>query len=118
MTYTADHASALREIMDAGASVTFTKVDTTYSASDDTHTVTESALGAYAVQIGDDARRYAELSMAVERSITLLVATNTYGDKPEVGSTVSWGGDTYTVRDAAHIAPDGTAIVSRVYCER
>ena len=114
MSYATSHASALKLVTSKGTSVTFTKVTTDYDGETDTHTTTSATVTGKAVRVRGRARTYEALGLIESKAPTLLFAPDTYGSEPVLGSTLSWGGTTYTVRDVEPVAPDGTAIVARV----
>lgn len=114
MTYTADHASAYTDVKAAGTAVTFTR---TQIATDQRAASTVSTAG-YAIQAAADPKQYEALGLAAHNAVTLLFVPTTYGETPSLSATCSWGGVTYTVRSAVPLAPDGTAILSRVVVAR
>lgn len=118
MSYATDHSAALEQVGDAGASVTFTKTDTTYTPASDTHSTETSTVVGKAVRVKGRARTYEALGLVESRAPTLFFCPTTYGDEPDIGATVVWGGKTYTVRDVEPIAPDGTVIACRVVVEK
>ena len=120
MSYSEDHASALADVQDAGASVAFSLVSAgTHDPATDTWsggsttTVTGSA-----VRTAGNPERYKALELVESEAPTLFFTPDTYGSLPDQGSTVSWGGVTYTVRDVDPVAPDGTAIGAYVVIAR
>lgn len=114
MSYADVHADALADVAAAGVAVIFSAVTQTYDATTDTVTPVTTTMTGSAVQVGGDPRQFEALGLVQQRPIVLLFAPNSYGSVPALGSTVSWGGARYTVRAVQPIAPDGTAILSRV----
>lgn len=120
MSYAADAASALADIAAAGTAVSFVKsrpgtnTPTTgrYSAPS-TSTVSGSA-----VRVKGNPKTYEALKLVEAEAPTLLFAPTTYGQLPELGAVVSWGGVSYTVKDVAPVAPDGNAIIARIVVGR
>jgi hypothetical protein len=118
MAYTADHASALTDVASAGAAVTFTLVTRTQTASGTFGTATSSTVTGYATEDGGDPIEYARLNLAQSEAPRLFFVPTTLGDVPPLGSTVSWGGATYTVRSSKPYRPDGVALFSYVIVAR
>ncbi len=114
MSYSADHAGAYADVKAAGAAVTFSVVTQTYNATTDAMTGVTTTVAGYAMQVRGNPREFEALGVVERQPIVLLFAPTTYGDVPTLGSTVTWGGASYTVKDTMPIAPDGTAILSRV----
>lgn len=98
MSYSADHASALADVRDAGAAVSFVGVAT---------------VAGYAVR-DKGKREFKGSETVVTESPRLFFVPSTYGDLPEQNASVSWGGITYTVASVEPIAPDGTALACYV----
>lgn len=118
--YTSDHAGALADLAEAGASVTFTFASPgTYTAStglfsgDTTTTVTGAA-----IRIAGNPLRYQALGLTQTEAPTLLFAPTTFGSLPVLGASVTFGGVTYTVRDVEPLALDGTAILANIVVAR
>lgn len=118
MTYQSEHADALADVEAAGAAVTFTLVTQTYDAETDTSTPATTTVSGHAVRVRGNPRQYEALGLVEASTPTLLFVPTTYGEEPELGATVVWNGETYTVRDVAPLAPDGSAILSRVVVSR
>lgn len=120
MSYAPDHASALLDLTRAGAAVTFTLTRPgTFSPSTDTwSTPTETTVTGAAVRVKGSPLTYQRLNLAPSEAPTLLFTPTTYGDVPALGSAVVWGSVTYVVKDVEPLAPDGTAILSRVVVAR
>ena len=91
----------------------------TYNAAADTYSgPATTTVAGYAVRDEGDPERYRALSLSLTEAPTLLFAPSTAGSVPALGSTVTWGGVSYTVKDVDPIAPAGTAIVSKVIVAR
>lgn len=118
--YTSDHASALADVTEAGVAVTFTMVTPgTYDAATDTWTdAVDASVSGYAIRTRGNPLRYQALGLVQSESPTLLFTPTTYGDQPVVGSTVTWGGVVYTVKDVEPVEPDGNAILCKVVVAR
>lgn len=102
---------------------TFTKASPgTYDAATDTFTTpTTSTVTGSAIKVrskDSEVRRYEALGLVLADTLTLLFTPTTYGDTPEVGSSVEWAEQTYTVRTVETIAPDGVTIAARVGVSR
>ena len=115
-SYATEHTGALEDIREAGAAVTFTLTDPgTYDAATDTWTGgSETTVAGHAIRVKGDPERYRALELIESAAPTLLFAPTTYGDEPPIGSSVTWGGEVFVVRDSLPLEPDGTAILSRV----
>lgn len=114
MSYAAEHASAYADVAAAGAAVTFTRRTKSEAALTGVVTVTTTTVGGVAMQVQGDPRRYRELSLVVSTNPTLLFVPTTYGQVPESGDTVVWGGLTLTVKDVNALKPDGTVVLAKV----
>ncbi len=115
MAFATEHSSALADIRAAGANVTFTSTTETYVPSTDTTTAgaTTTVTGA-AMRVKSAPVQYIKGTLIEQAFTTLLFAPDTYGDRPPLGSTVTWESTTFTVVDVSPLAPDGTDIISRV----
>ena len=122
MPYTADHADALASIREAGAAVTFTTRTATHApttglfTTPTTSTVTGYAMRVKANREQEDAYRTA--GIVSDRVVALLFAPTTYGSLPTLGATVTWNGESLTAKGVTPVAPDGTALLARVWCIR
>jgi hypothetical protein len=118
VSYAADHAGALADLRADGAAVTFTL--SSGGAHDPatglfTAPATASTVTGVAVQVAADPKTYARLGLLESEAVSLLTATDTFGESIALGSRFTWGGQTYTVREVGYgAAPAGTAIVSTV----
>ncbi len=102
--YGAEHSSAFQDIKDAGAEISFTKKTTT--------------INGVALQVKGDPEEYESLKLIEKAALTLLFVAKTYGDSPPLGSFCEWGGLRYQVEAIRKLAPDGTAVLSRVIVSR
>ena len=102
--YGAEHSGAYADIKDAGAEVSFKKKSTTISG--------------VALQIKGDPEEYESLKLIEKAALTLLFVAETYGDSPPLGAFCEWGGLRYQVEATRKLAPDGTAVLSRVIVSR
>jgi hypothetical protein len=101
--YTADWQSALTDVRNAGAAVTFTG-DTTVSG--------------YAIGVRGKGKRFGSDTLVETENPLLFFIPSTYGAKPALNALATWGGTEYAVKDALPFAPNGTAIGSYVELER
>lgn len=116
--YVASHASALRQVKAAGASVTFTKASRTRDPETGQSTKSTATVTGHAVRVSGRPDRYQALGLIESKAPTLMFVPATRGELPEPGSEVTWGGEDHTVRDVEPVAPDGTAIAARIIAER
>lgn len=97
------------------AAVTFTRTVQAYDpATGNTTPTTTSISGSATPDNEDQSQFYQALGLVVTKAVTLLFTPITYGQKPELGDTVVWSGDTHTVRHVAPVELDGNAIMSKV----
>lgn len=118
MSYATDHAGALADLTASGAAVTFSYSTVTYTPATDAQTTTSATVTGYAMQVKGEPRQYQALELIESEAPTLLFAPTTYGSLPPLRSTLTWGGETYSVRAVSPLAPDGTAILARVVVAR
>ena len=118
MSYESTHAGALRDIRKAGVAVTFTKATRTHDPLTGRSTVADSTVAGSAMRVVGRPKVYESLKLVESQAPTLLFAASTYGEKPDIGMTVSWESQTFTVKDVNPVAPDGNAIISRVVIAR
>lgn len=121
MPYATEHADALALIRENGAPVAFVHRSAgTHDAATDTFaTPVTTTVSGVAVRVSPslaDRERYRLASLTPEQVVTLLFAPTTYGQTPALNATVTWAGDTLTVRDIGPVAPDGSTIIARVGC--
>lgn len=118
-SYLAEHAGALADLAEAGTAVTFSHTTSTYTESTDATTAPVTAtVAGYALRVKGNPITYAALNLVQSEAPTLLFAPSTYGQMPVLGSSVTWGGQSYTVRDVNPLAPNGTAILCKVVVAR
>ena len=116
--FTGDHAFALAEITANGAPVTFTRLVEGYNPATDLVTPSSTTVAGQAVQVRPSYERFRALGLVVEDARRLLFAPTTFGGQPTIGDTVSWGGDTLTVRDIEPVSPDGNTLICFVTVSR
>lgn len=103
---------------DLKASVTFTKVTTTQAeATGLVETVASTVVGTASRDDGDP-ERYALLSLVESKAATLIFVPDTAGEEPDLGSTVVFGGVTWTVKAVDPIAPRGVTVAASVIVSR
>ena len=102
--YGAEHSGAYADVKDAGAEISFKKRSMTVSG--------------FALQIKGDPEEYEALKLIEKAALTLLFVSETYGDSPPLGASCEWGELRYQVEAIRKLAPDGTAILSRVVVSR
>lgn len=109
-----------RRISKTGAPVSFSRASAgTYDPATDTMSGSSAdSIPGVAVAVRGDPERYLALGLVHQNTTTLLFAPASYGGLPEPGMGVIWAGSAYTVRDVEPVAPDGTAIISRVVISR
>jgi len=112
--YSGDHASALADLRDAGAAVTFTRVTTVLDEATGLTVPISSTVAGFAIRDMGRPDRYHRLGLVPSRNPTLLFAASTYGNAVALGDTVTWGGIVYTVRDIEPVSVDGTDIAASV----
>jgi hypothetical protein len=61
-----------------------------------------------AMEVDGDPDLYKDLSLIETENPTLLIALDSTGVLPEMGATVPWGGDTFTVKGRKRLAMNGT----------
>ncbi len=98
MAYAAEHITAYRAVLAAGAAVT-----------------TATGVTGAAMRVRGNPDTYRALSLIESKSPTLLFVPTTYGGAlPPLSDTLVFGGTTYTVVDVNPTAPDGTPIFARL----
>ena len=102
--YAAEHSGAYADIKDAGAEVSFRKKAMTVSG--------------VALQVKGDPEEYEALKLIEKATLTLLFVAETYGEFPPLGAFCEWGELRYQVEAIRKLAPDGTAVLSRVIVSR
>jgi hypothetical protein len=110
--YAEDHASALADVAEAGAAVTWSQTAPgTYDSSTDTYStpVTTSCAG-FAFEDEGDPEEYAALKLVELNPATLFFTPSTFGALPTLGMTGTWAGATKTIKKIRTIRPDGSVI--------
>jgi len=110
-----EHASALADVGDAGASVTFTLEVTQYNES--TGRLSRSSptvVPGVAMRVEGDPDLFAESGLRITDAVQLMFVASTYGDVPPMGATCTWEGRVHTVKNRRPFAPDGVAIYTDV----
>ena len=105
----------------AYTAITFSRVDDTYDPETGLSTAeaTTTVVG-QATEADASPKTYEDLGLVVSRSKTLLFTPDTAAEVPELGSSCTWGGLDYTVRDVLPIALTGstTASIAEVVISR
>ena len=90
----------------------------TYDPETGTYTSdSSSTVTGQAVQVRANAaerEQYRSLGLVEGQVVTLLFTPTTYGETPELGSTVSWASVVYTAKTVDVIAPDGVTVAARL----
>ncbi len=118
MSYATDHAGAFLDVTAAGAAVTFSKQVRTVDPLTGQSTVAETTVVGVATRVAGQPRQYEQLKLIETDAVTLLFVPTTYGESPEVGMEVTWGGVVYTVQAVQPLEPDGTDILAKVVVSR
>lgn len=111
-SYAVDHADALADVAEAGASVSFSRT-TGQTVSDSTDVATGGTtvtVAASAIELEGDAQTYRDLSLVQRNPVTLFVIPSTYGDDVQPGDAFTWGSVDRTVKLVRTLSPDGTNI--------
>lgn len=92
-----------------GAAVVFTSTTSTVDPATDLSSgpVTVTVTGR-AMQVAGDPDVYKDLELTESENPTLLFTPDTVGQMPELGASVPWGGDTFTVKNRNRLAMAGT----------
>lgn len=119
MSYTAEHADALADLRESGASVTFTRRTATHDAATDLMTSpTTSSVAGYAIQVAtrrEEEDTFRANSTLLDRARMLFFAPTTIGEVPRPGDTCTWGSVVYTVAFLGRsVALNATTIAVRV----
>lgn len=103
-----------------GAPVTFThSTPGTYDPATDTSSAAAVVtVTGKAMEIDGDPDLFKALELIESLNPTLLFKPDTVGQLPALGSTVVWGGDTYTVKNIKRLAMAGTPTAARVVVGR
>jgi hypothetical protein len=109
------HRRAQRLSQRMGAPITFTHTEQEYDPTTGNTAPAETSITGNAVPDDQDqSQLYQALGLVVAKAITLLFTPATYGQKPELGDTCVYAGETRTVRHVAPVELDGNAIMSKV----
>lgn len=116
MSAVGNHLKALRKTTARGSAVTFSittpgehdPLTDTYG--DPTVTTVEG----FAVEIPAEPEEYEAFSLTIESSLMLFFVPTIIGQKPAMGSVVTWAGSPRTVKGVLPIRPDGTIIAAKV----
>lgn len=103
-----------------GAPATFTKTTPgTYDPSTDTNTAPVTvAVDVLAMEVDGDPDLYRQLGLIESENPTLLVRPVVPGTLPLLGSTVAWGGETFTAKNIKRLAMNGVATAARIVVSR
>lgn len=115
-SYATEHAGALADVKAAGSAVTFTLASAgTYSPTGGSwSSAATTTVAGQAIRVNGDPKVYAGLELVEADAPTLIFVPTTYGQVPALDSKVTWNSAVYTVKWTQPIAPNGTAILSRV----
>jgi len=98
-----------------GSPVTFTFTQTTINELTGGTIASAFFVSGHAIPDTDDQPKvYQDLGLIIGKAVTLLFSPSAYGEVPQIGSTVVWGGTTYTVRFVSPHELDATAILVKV----
>lgn len=103
-----------------GAPVSFSMTTAgSYDATTDTSSAPATVtVAGKAMQIEGDPDLYKSLELIESENPTLLFQPDTPGQLPALGSSVSWGGHSFTVKNITPLAMDGTATAARIVVSR
>ncbi len=99
---------------------TFTRTAVTYDETLDSSTASTTSITGSAIQVRGRPETYRALSLIESQAPTLLFTPTDYdlhagsSEFVKPGDTVSWAGQTFTVKDVNPVAPDGVVIVARI----
>lgn len=123
-SYAVDHADALADVAEAGASVSFTRT-TGQTVSDSTDVATGGTVvtvTGYAIEAENKSTgaRQGETGGYVFRTsglvhqtaLELFFVPSTYGDLPLVDDTLTWNGADMSVKQVVPINPDGRGAIA------
>lgn len=116
--YATDHASALTDVTEAGAAVTFSKTTPgTYTESTDSwSTPVTTSCPMSAVEVPGDDQEYAALDLIQMNPVTLFAVPTTFGDLPTLDMTGTWAGAGRSIKKIRPLRPDGTVIGAFLVC--
>jgi hypothetical protein len=119
--YAADHASALADVREAGAAVTFTrKTPGTLDEATGLHaSASATTIAAYAIDAFAGSGKTPGVPVLKENEeLALFCVPVTIGQLPAPSDTVTWNSITYIVRRVLALQPDGTPIAATVMVGR
>lgn len=116
--YAEDHASALADVTEAGAAVTFTRTANSYTPSTDVSVITTTTVEGYAIRDKGNPLTYQSLGLKQSEAPTLFFVPSTLGEMPAPGDTCSWRSLTFSVKDVTQVEPDGEPIAAFVVVSR
>jgi hypothetical protein len=119
--YAAEHASALADVTDAGAAITFSKgVVTGYNSATDTMpspAQTPTTVAGFAIE--SEAKRSYDAGTRVQRDTRrLFFVPSTFGALPLPGATCTWASTAFVTGDVEPIALEGEVIAAYVEISR
>lgn len=119
-SYAAEHASALADVLAAGAAVTFTSsaVGSYDETTDEQMAPAVTTVTGGAIAEKGSLNKYMALGLSHMSARTLFFVPTTYGQRPSPSSNVTWNGFQYSVKLVEVIDPDGVAIAARVVIDR
>lgn len=97
-----------------GTAVTFTRTVQTHTESTDDVAPTTSSVSGSATRIPGLPKTYEALSLKVTEAITLAFVADTAGERPPLGSAVTWNGVKYRVKAVEPIETDGSQTAATV----
>lgn len=114
MGYANQHASALRAVMQKGASMPLTRATASdYDAESDTLIrVATATLSGYAVEVPGNPSTYQAMGLVQSEAPSVFWVPVTYGDVPKPGDTAPCRGVTMTVKSVTPLSPDGVVIAA------
>lgn len=120
MSFDAEHASALADILANGQAVTFTFVVEGYDeTAGRSQTGASSSVSGGLLRVKGKPLVYASLDLQQLENVTGLFCPNTYGDAPKLGSLVSLDtGAPFILKSIDPLAPDGKNIFATVIVSR
>jgi hypothetical protein len=117
--YETIHADVAADFEEFGASVEFVTDGRTYNPATDTFGgVYHQPVAGTAISVKGDREQYRDLGLVEAKALTLLFRPATFGEKPPLGSCVTWAGVEYNVNDVLPLAPAGETLIARVIVSR
>jgi hypothetical protein len=113
------HADVAVDFEEFGAPVEFTTDGRTYNPATDTFGgVYHLPVAGDAISVKGDREQYRDLGLVESKALTLLFRPTTFGEKPPLGSCVTWAGAEYNVNAVLPVAPAGETLIARVIVSR